>query len=329
MYNIIYQGNRANALLIDHAKMRVLNRKQILITAMKKLLTLSTLVLFGCFAFAQVDVGKAKSNVMGKGKLVAMPVSELLLDNFTITFNMYKFDEDRGANGAQVGVRARLGGIDEALAQEIANESYAYFIEEWKKRNVKITMADKSVMMNSKPYKKGVKKGNAKIVNGGIFDDRQKKSHIIQAWPEGVDIAFSGSGLLPNVGNAKHMWPMGIGNSTGFTATIDFISFKTAALGSTASVKSRPQLSMLGGLTATIWSKNKVGGYIGSIETGGSQDYYTGIDNEGMEFLGAKVVDDVYMVDKAKFKENVLNMIKQSMNAQFADYDAVVAKNRK
>ncbi len=296
---------------------------------MKKLIALVGLLLIGSFAIAQVEVGKVKSNIMGKGKLVATPVSDLLIDNFAITFNMYKFDEDRGANGAQVGVRARLGGIDEPLAQEIANEAYAYFVANWKKRNISITLADKETMMNSKPYKKGEKKGNAKIVNGGIYDDRQKKSHTIQAWPEGVDIAYSGSGILPNVGNAKHMWTLGIGNSTGYTATIDFISFKTAALGSTASVKSKPQLSMLGGLTATIWEKNKVGGYIGSIETAGMKDYYTGIDNEGMEFLGAKVVDDVYMVDKEKFKTNVLSMIKQSMDAQFADYDAVVAKNTK
>ena len=28
------------------------------------------------------------------GKLVATPVSELLIDNFSVTFNLYKFDED-------------------------------------------------------------------------------------------------------------------------------------------------------------------------------------------------------------------------------------------
>lgn len=294
---------------------------------MKKIAVL-LMLLASTYAFSQVEVGKAKSTIMGKGKLLATPVSELLIDNFSVTFNMYKFDEDRGSNGAQVGVRARLGGLDEALAQEITNEAFAYFVEGWKKRNITVTMADKSVMMKSKPYTKADKKGKANIVNGGVYDNRQKKSHTMQAWPEGVDIAFSGDGPLATVGNAKHMWQYGVGNSTGFNATIDFISFKTAALGSTASVTSKPGLNMTGNLVATIWAKNKVGGYIGSIETEGIKDYYTEVSDDEMEFLGAKVVDDVYMIDKAKFKANVMDMLKQSMDASFADYDAVVAKNQ-
>jgi hypothetical protein len=297
------------------------------IIAMKKLMLFTLVLLFVGSINAQVEVGKAKSTIMGKGKLLATPVSELLIDHFHLTFNLYKFAEDQGGNGAQVGVRARLGGVDEALAKEITDEAYAYFVEGWKKRNITVTNADKSVMMSSKVYSKADKKGKANIINGQVFEDRQKKSHTMQAWPSGVDIATSGEGPLATYGNAKHMWQYGIGNSTGFNATIDFIDFKTAKLGSTASVTSKPGLSLSGNFVATIWDKNKVGGYIGSISTDGIAKYYTEISDDEMEFLGAKVVDDVYMIDRAIFKSNVLEMIKKSIDAQFVDYDEEVAKN--
>lgn len=301
---------------------------------MKKTSIYFVVILITTSLFSQVEVGKAKNTIMGKSKLVATPVSELLIDNFSLTFNLYKFEEDQGGSSnvalsSKVGVRARLGNVDEALVQEITNEAYTYFVEGWKKRNITVTLPDRSVMEKSKPYQKGLKKGNANITNGGVWDNPQKKSHTMMAWPEGVDIAYSGSGPTAVSGNAKHMWQYGVGNSTGFSATIDFISFKTAKLGSTASVKSNPQLSMSGNLVATIWEKNKVGGYIGSIATDGTEDYYTSADDESMEVLNSKVVDRVYQADKAKFKANVMEMIQKSMDASFADYDEVVAKNSK
>lgn len=142
---------------------------------MKKITAILSLLFISSLALGQVEIGKAKNTIMGKGKLVATPVSELLIDNFQLTFNLYKFAEDQGGGRAQVGVRARLGGVDDALAGEITNEAYAYFVEGWKKRNISITMADKAVMMKSKPYTKAAKKDKASIVNGGVFDDRQKK----------------------------------------------------------------------------------------------------------------------------------------------------------
>jgi hypothetical protein len=295
--------------------------------AMKKLSTLLFATLFTACLAAQVEVGKAKNDIMGKGKLIASPVSELLIDHFHLTFNLYKFAEDEGGGGAQVGVRARLGGVDESLAQEITDEAYTYFVESWKKKNVTITKADKAVMISSKVYAKADKKGKAKIMSGEVFEDKQKKAHTMQAWPTGVDVASSGEGPLATYGNAKHTWLYGVGNSTSFNAIIDFIDFKTAKLGSTASVTSKPGLSLNANLAATIWEKGKVGGYIGRIETAGITDYYTEKNNDGMEFLGSKVVDDVYMIDRAKFKENVMEMIKKSIDAQFVDFDEVVAKN--
>ena len=148
------------------------------------------------------------------------------------------------------------------------------------------------------------------------------------AWPEGVDIASSGEGMGYTYGNAKHMWQYGIGNSTSFGATVDFISFKTAKLGSTASVKTKPRLTASGGMVSTIWAKNKIGAYMGSVNVDGIEDYYSEIVDDEVSALNSKVVMRVYKADKEKFKANVLEMIKASMDASFADYDEFIAKNR-
>ncbi len=300
---------------------------------MKKITATISMLFISTLVFSQVEVGKAKNTIMGKSKLVASPVSELLLDHFHIDFNLYKFEEDQGGSSnvalsAKVGVRASLGEVDQALAQEISNEAYSYFVEQWGKRNVKVTMADKATMEGGKAFAKAQKKGKlAQILNGGVWENKQKKTHTMRAWPEGVDIAQSGEGLGYVYGNAKHMWQYGIGNSTGFSANVDFISFKTNKLGSTASVRSLPQLTLTGGLISTIWAKNKVGGYIGSISADGIEDYYTEAVDEELEALNSKLVMRTYKADKAKFKANVMEMIKASMDASFANYDEVVAKN--
>jgi hypothetical protein len=282
---------------------------------------------------AQVEVGKAKNTIMGKGKLVAMPASELLFDHFQITFNLYKFAEDQGGSSnvalsAKVGVKARLKEVDEALAQEITNEGYAYFVEQWKKRGVTLTFAPKADLEASKAFEKARKKNKpTNIINGGVWNNEGKKVHMFVVWPEGVDIASSGEGLSTKFGNAAHFFALGTGRWTSFNASIDFITFKTAKLGSAASVKSRPQLSLTGGLTTNTWEKYKVGAYLGSITADGIEDFYSDVVDQNLKALNIKMVNKHYIADKTRFKANVMEMIKSSIDASFADYDEVVAKN--
>jgi hypothetical protein len=281
-----------------------------------------------------VEVGKAKNTIMGKGKLVAAAYDEILFDNFSLLFNRYSFEEDQAgsnaATAARVGVRANLAGLDETLAQEIADESYAYFLASWEKRGKKMVFASRADVEGNKVFSKAKSKGKlANFINGGVWENTDKKINQITVWPSGVDIPQAGEGMNYKVGNAPYMTNYMDMKFTSFSATIDFMSFKTAKLGSTASVKSFPGLKLSGSMGCTVWLKNKVGGYIGGISADGTEEFYTEIKDEDMEFMNSKVVMNSYVIDRAKFKANVLEMLKASMDASFADYDEVVAKNSK
>jgi len=301
---------------------------------MKKisLIILSVFITIGLTA--QVEVGKAKNTIMGKGKLVATSYDEILFDNFNVMINLYKFEEDQAgsnaATAARVGVRASLADVDEALAQEIVDQSYAYFLDSWKKRGKTVVFADKSEVEKSKIFSKAKSKGKqANFINGGSWENKDKKIHQITTWPTGVDIPQAGEGINYKVGSAAFVANFMDMKYTSFSASIDFIKFKTAKLGSTASVRSFPGLTLSGGMTATVWQKNKVGGYIGGITAEGIEEFYSEIrDDKTLDVLNSKLVMKSYVADRAKFKANVLDMIKASMDASFADYDAVVAKNQ-
>ena len=300
---------------------------------MKKITAILTLLFISTTVLSQVEVGKAKNTIMGKGKLVGASYDEVLFDNFNLTFNMYSYAEDQGGSNnvalsAKVGVRASLAGVDEALAQEITDEAYAYFKSSWEKRGKKVTFASKSEIEGSKIFSKAKSKGKqANFINGGIWENKAKNVHQMTVWPSGVDIPQAGEGMNYKVGNAAFVPNYLDMKYTSFSGNIDFISFKTAKLGSTASVRSFPQLKLTGGLNATVWAKNKVGGYLGGISADGLEEYYKEIKDENLEVLNSKMVMKSYVIDRAKFKANVIEMLKASMDASFTDYDEVVAKN--
>ncbi|MFY0599554.1 MAG: hypothetical protein JXR03_07765 [Cyclobacteriaceae bacterium] len=297
---------------------------------------LISIIFIANLATSQVEVGKTKNTIMGKSKIIGQIENELTLDDFGITINLYAYGEDKGGGmgssaTATVGVRTHLSDVDEPLAQEIANEAYAYFVEAWKKRGVTVAVPSKSEIEKSKNYAKAAKKGKANINSGGTFDDAQKKSHKMMAWPSDVNIASAGEGPAAKNGNFQvMMWEMLAKNAgyTSFTTTVNFMTFKTAKLGTTASVTAKPRLTADNNFTAGRWMKNKVGGYIGSNNVEGIEDFYTEVDKDGFEFLGASSNDWNYIADKAKFKSNVMEMITKGMDDLFADYDAVVADNK-
>lgn len=82
-------------------------------------------------------------------------------------------------------------------------------------------------------------------------------------------------------------------------------------------------------MIANTWQKGKVGAYLGSITVEGIEDFYTEIMNDEIQAGNSKIVMKNYIADRVLFKTNVLEMIKASMDASFADYDEVVAKNTK
>lgn len=297
---------------------------------MKRLLTIATIIGLAGPLLAQVEMGKTKNTIMGKNKLLLVETNQMVLDNFSINLILYGFGEDLGRDGAQVGIRADLTQIDEALAQEIVNEAYAYFVEQWKQRGVEVITPSKSEIESSKKYSKNASKGkNARIMNGGTWDNHTKKNHNIAAWPEGANLAFSGSGPLALNGNCAHGLCYDAkfnGFNTAFSSTINFIKFKSAALGSAASVKAFPRLTAANSLTATTWQKGKVGGYIGSNSAEGIEDFYSDVEQKEIDVLNSSANMWNYIGDKAKYKANVLEMIKKGMDDMFADLEAVKQK---
>lgn len=304
---------------------------------MKKAMTFLLAISIAQLGFGQTEIGKAKKTIMGKGKILGQSVTELGLDNFSLNFNLYKYAQDEGGSNnvalsSKVGVSASLGGVTEDLVQEITNETYAYWVAQWKKRGVTITNQSKGDIESSKAFSKAKSKGKmANIMNGGVWNnDQQKGVHTMMAWPDGVNIPSSGEGMSYKGGNAAHYGPGYGGQWTSFAATIDFIKMKTAKLGSTASVRSIPQLTLGGNHAVSIWEKNKIGAYLGSISADGIEDYYTEVtDDKTVEVLNSKRVMNTYNIDTEKFKSNVMEMLKGSIDASFADYDEVVAKNKK
>ena len=298
---------------------------------MIRLATLLLVVTLSIPGFAQVEIGKTKNTIMGKKKLIATTTDKMVVDNFSINLILYSFAEDQGGSNnvalsAKVGVRASLHEIDEALAQEIVDEAYNYFVGKWKERGVTAVSPTKEELEASKAYSKAMSKGkNANIINGGVWDNQEKNNHNMMAWPSDLYIANSGKGPTAKNGNFWHLMldPKGNGFYTGFNTTINFIEFKTPKIGSTASVRSFPQLKAANSMAANFWQKNKVGGYIGSNSPEGTEDFYSDIKEEDMEALNIKVVMRNYIADKAKFKSNVLEMIKKGMDDMFADFDSV------
>ncbi|MEO9966865.1 MAG: hypothetical protein ABJF11_13800 [Reichenbachiella sp.] len=298
---------------------------------MKRIFTI--VLIAGCInpLFSQIEMGKTKNTIMGKNKLLLVETNEMVLDNFSINLILYGFGEDIGGGGAQVGIRADLSEIDETLAQEIVNEAYAYFKAQWKKRGVEVASPSIAQIVASKKYSKAEKKGKATIRTGGIEDNHTKKNHNMMAWPEGENIPYSGSGPLALAGNCAHGLCYDAkfsGFNTGFSSTINFITFKSAALGSTASVRTFPQLTAANTLTATTWQKGKVGGYIGSNNAKGIEDFFTDVEQKEIDVLNASANMWNYIGDKAKYKANVLEMIKKGMDDMFADLEAVKEKSK-
>lgn len=274
---------------------------------------------------------------MGKGKIITQLDEEVILDNFSINFNLYAYGEDKGggmgsSSTATVGVRTHLSEVDEALAQEITDDIYQYFVDQWKQRGVTVVVPEVSDIEGAKKYAKAKKKGKGKIVQGGAIETKEKKKHYIMAWPQGTNVAYSGEGPLAANGNFANMLMEMVAKNASYTAfnsTVNFMSFKTAALGTTASVTAKPQLVAANSMSAGKWTKNKTGAYLGSNEADGAKEFYTKVDKDGFEWLGASSNDWNYIADKAKYKSNVTEMLKKSIDDMFLDFEEVVAKNTK
>lgn len=300
---------------------------------MKKLIYSLCIVFLSLQASAQVEAGKVKNTIAGKGSTLALPIERIMLDNFQVTLYLLGGATDQAGSGVgtvSVGVRATLNQVDEALAQEITDEAYAYYVAQWKKRGAEVFCPSKAELEASKKYSKAAAKGEGVIRSGVAVRTSDKDTDYLTSWPAGTNIAFSGSTLVPAWGNAVHMPSDFKGNYFygSFNATVNFVDFKTAKLGSTASVKGNPQLTSFTSMGLSVWEKTKFGVYSGSQELTGTTDYYDDVTQEQKNILTSQFNFWNYMANREKYKSNALEMIKKSMDDMFADYDATVAKEK-
>lgn len=286
-------------------------------------------------SLAQVEFDKVKNTLGGKSSTLTVPMDRVMLDNFQLTFVLLGGASDQAGSGVgtvSVGVRASLDKVDEALAQEITDEAYAYFVEQWKKRGSELYSPTKADLEASKKYSKAAEKGQGQIRSGVTIrnTDEGKSYNNLVAWPSGTNIAFSGTDLLPMWGNSAHLPPDFKGNffGTAFNSTINFIDFNTAKLGSTASVKGNPQLIASNSIGVTVWEKTKFGVYSASQAATGISEYYDDVTQEQKNILNSQFNFWNYQTNREKYKTNVLEMVKGSMDAFFADLDAVIAKEK-
>jgi hypothetical protein len=136
-------------------------------------------------------------------------------------------------------------------------------------------------------------------------------------------------------GNAQFFHPDYSGNfsSVNFHFDLNFITFKNG-FGSQAAVKGKVGLSSTSGGSIVLWvkAKNLAAGY--SNEGIGGKDFYENDDNSKLfaeTEKGSRSSNTKWKIkiNREKYKATALEMIKKSIDSQFAEYDANVAKEKK
>jgi len=277
---------------------------------------------------AQVVSDKVKNTIGGKNEPLMTKFEKVRLDNFQITYSLYNGASD-AAGTSTVSVMATLSNIDEALIQEITDEAYAYYIDQWKKRGAVLESPTKEELVNSKKYKKYAEKGQARLAEGKPYKIQDKTTDAYVGYPSNVFIAFGESYPAPAaIGNGAHLPSDFKGDYywAGYSFSVNFMNFKTAKFGNVASVRGNEQLNGYGSLGVSAWEKAKVGFYTASQELEGTGDFFNDKKQETRNILGSKASTWVYDIDREKYKVGVLALVKQNMDEMFADYDAFKAK---
>lgn len=293
----------------------------------KNVFMLGVLVMLSMVAYSQVTVEKSKGTLTGKGSLLLESVPESMLDHFTITFSTWVFASDAGGNNAKgtansVSVEASLENFDNALAQEITDAGYAYFLEQWKSRGINVTCPTAAEIEASKQFAKDKSKGKAEIVNPGVYAGGNNYVKNVTVTPTNTlqvkkdyygTMVYGNGAFFPGdfTGNLSRV---------NFNMNINFMDF-TAGFGTNASLKGKPALKSTSGSSLVLWikTKNLAAGY--SCEGNGGTDFQDGIDNAGGKWK--------LKVNREKYKAAAIELVKKSIDSQFAKYDEDLAKEKK
>lgn len=275
---------------------------------------------------AQVKIEDSKSTLSGKNDLLLTPIQVALLDHFTINFYNYQYASDNAGNNAKgnansVAVEAMLKNLDNQTLQEITDQAYDYYTAEWLKRGFTVKCPSAAEIEASKPFTKDKNKGKAEVRIGGAYPEDQKVTKYTTFLPSNTAQARKEAYGSFSYGN-NQFFPTDFKSdvaSVNFHLDLNFINF-TSGFGSQASVKGMAELTSTSGGSLVIWAKTKflTAGYYNK-GTGGS-DFYDAFD---------KGTPWVITANPEKYKTLALEIIKRSIDSQFAEYDANVAKEKK
>ena len=202
--------------------------------------------------------------------------------------------------------------------QEITDEAYAYYLDKWKSKGITVKCPTPAEIEATKQFTKDKGKGKAELVNPGIYQEGNAYAKYLRVLPTNaaqVKKEYYGNFVY---GNAQFFPPDFKGNvsSVNFHFDLNFISFRNG-FGTNASIKGTTGLKSTSGGSIVFWAKAKNLAASYTNECVGGTDFYDSFDK------GSKWV---VKINKEKYKALALQMIKKSIDDQFAEYDKDVAK---
>lgn len=291
---------------------------------LKSVCILSILVLLSFNAIAQVEIEKTKSTLTGKNTILTESFPNTTLDHFNINFYNYFFGSDAGGSNAKgtlntVSIEATLEGLDNALAQEITDEAYQYYLGKWKERGIMVKSPTTAEIEATKQFEKDKSKGKAEIVMPGVYPGGNAYAKFITVIPTNapqVKKEYFGNFVY---GNAQFFPPDFKANisSVNFHLDMNFISFRNG-FGTNAFIKGTAGLKSTSGGSLVLWAKAKNLSASYSNEGVGGNGFYDAFDSGSSKW---KIV-----INKAKYKALALEMIKKSIDGHFAEYDVNLAE---
>lgn len=288
---------------------------------MKTLITFCTATLI-CFAsIAQLEV-KTKTTIAGKNSVLLEDTPDVNLGAFYVQFTTWVLAGDEGGNNAKgtynsVYVTTELSNFDNAFAQEITDEAYAYYLDMWKARGLNVTCATAAELEATKTFAK--KKEKLEIVNSGAYLTESKYAKTLTVLPSNtVHVKAEAFGVTAFSNGGYFLDFTKSGADASFGAVLNFVEFKTG-IGSQSFIKAEPSLTITSGSGINKNAKAKYVG-LGLNTTGtGSADFLETIDKgDTWKFI----------INREKYKSAAMELIKKTIDDQFAEYDAIIAKEK-
>ncbi len=285
--------------------------------SLKHILTFACSIVLFAFAIqtnAQAVVSKPlQPKVRGNAKALTKAPKKMRISNFTIFFKTTGWIAEGDAVEG-LGMATYLEGLDDNTAQAITNEASEYLIKKLQSHGIEVAPIDGDKLQDSGGWKKDVKKGNARLMNGETYKIESKMASkgpsYTAAVAQGVNIMFLGPDKSAVVGTRNWMVLLGEYDLS-ITPTIDFVQMLSEGNSTTYKVGAAPELSLTGGVMGKgaytrYFPKKEVGVVVDPCEVIYQGNEWIGTKEKKEELYGASVH---YQIDKAAFQKAVGEML--------------------